>query len=253
MTRLRIPFLILLAVLAVLLVAACGDDDEDVGDDNDSFATTQAAFATDPAGTPTEIPQIITPAPETPAGTDCQDPSGDAPEADVTKQYDAEPPMTIDTGKSYDAVVHTVRGDFTIHLRPDLAPHHVNSFVFLARDGYFNGVTFHRVIPGFVAQTGDPSGTGSGGPGYLLALEASPTEHFVRGTVGMARTADPNSAGSQWFINYAATPNLDTAYTIFGEVSEGMEVVDCITPRDPSVNPHAPAGDKIISIDINES
>jgi peptidylprolyl isomerase len=168
------------------------------------------------------------------------------------KSYDAAPEMTIDPAKTYTAVVHTERGDFTIHLRPDLAPQHVNSFVFLARDGYFNGVTFHRVLPGFVAQTGDPTGTGSGGPGYNIAAEFTTAANFLRGTVGMARAQDPNSAGSQWFINYAATPDLDGAYTIFGEVTDGMDVVDCLTPRDPRTNPTFP-GDKIVSIDITES
>jgi peptidylprolyl isomerase len=146
-----------------------------------------------------------------------------------------------------------VRGDIKINLRPDLAPQHVNSFVFLARDGYYDGVTFHRVIPGFVAQAGDPSGSGSGGPGYTIPLEASADVKFQRGTLGMARTPDPDSAGSQWFINYAATPSLDGVYTIFGEVTEGMEVVDCITPRDPSTGASLPPGDAIITIEIEES
>jgi peptidylprolyl isomerase len=169
------------------------------------------------------------------------------------KQYDAAPEMTIDASKEYIAAVNTVRGAFKIRLRPDLAPQHVNSFVFLARDGYFDGVTFHRVIPGFVAQGGDPTGTGQGGPGYTIPLEATTAVLFQRGSVGMARTPDPDSAGSQWFINYAATPSLDGQYTIFGEVTEGMEVVDCLTPRDPSQNPNLPPGDAIISIEIAES
>ncbi len=169
------------------------------------------------------------------------------------KTYAKEPDMTINVAKKYTAVVKTVRGDFTIELRADIAPRHVNSFVFLARDQYYDGVTFHRVIPGFVAQGGDPTGTGTGGPGYMLPAEFTNALKFERGTVGMARTQDPNSAGSQFFINYAATPNLDGQYTIFGTVSQGMEVVDCLTPRDPSRNPNAPPGDKIITIEIRES
>ena len=168
------------------------------------------------------------------------------------KTYQQAPAMTIDPAKKYTATVKTVRGDFTIMLRPDLAPKHVNSFVFLARDHYFDGVTFHRVLPGFVAQTGDPTGSGNGGPGYTIPAEFTTAEKFQRGTVGMARTSDPNSAGSQWFINYAATPSLDGQYTIFGQVSSGMEVVDCLTPRDPSTAPNAPKGDAIISIEISE-
>lgn len=169
------------------------------------------------------------------------------------KTYPQKPPLTIDTTKKYTAVVKTVRGDITIELRADLAPEHVNSFVFLARDHYYDGVTFHRVIPGFVAQSGDPTGMGSGGPGYTLPAEFTTAEKFERGSLGMARTREPNSAGSQFFINYAATPNLDGQYTIFGKVTQGMEVVDCITPRDPSKNPNAPPGDAIISIEIQES
>lgn len=169
------------------------------------------------------------------------------------KTYPTEPPMTIDPAKTYIATVKTERGDFKIKLRPDLAPHHVNSFVFLANDGYFDHNTFHRVLTGFVAQTGDPSGTGGGGPGYLLNDEFTNAVQYTRGIVGMARTNVNNSAGSQWFVTYARAQNLDGLYTIFGEVTEGMEVVDCITPRDPSRNPNAAPGDKIISITIDES
>jgi peptidylprolyl isomerase len=233
--NMRLIILPVIAVLAalVLVIAACGDDDDD---DTESAATSPAAASqTEPA-----------------QSADCPAPSGDAPVAQE-KTYPSAPEMTIDTSKTYTATVKTVRGDVVIKLRPDLAPQHVNSFVFLAKDGYFDGVTFHRVIPNFVAQTGDPSGTGSGGPGYQIPAEFTNEVQFVRGTVGMARTQDPNSAGSQWFINYAATPNLDGQYTIFGEVTEGMDVVDCITPRDPSANPNLPPGDQIISVEIDES
>lgn len=157
---------------------------------------------------------------------------------------------TIDPSKTYIATVSTVRGEFKIKLRPDLAPKHVASFVFLANEGYFDGVTFHRVLPGFVAQTGDPTGSGSGGPGYNIPAEFTTAVKYTRGIVGMARSTAPDSAGSQWFVTYGNAPNLDGAYTIFGEVTEGMDVVDCITPRDPSKNPSAPPGDKITSITI---
>jgi peptidylprolyl isomerase len=169
------------------------------------------------------------------------------------KTYAAAPAMTIDTSKTYIATVKTVRGDFTIKLRPDLAPQHVNSFVFLAKDGYFDHVTFHRVIPGFVAQAGDPTGTGSGGPGYTIPAEFTTSVPYARGVVGMARTTDPNSAGSQWFIAYAPASNLDGAYTVFGEVTDGMDVVECLTPRDPTKANQPAEGDKIISITIAES
>ncbi len=228
MTR-KLAVLLVALPVALLLLAACngGDDSPD--------------------------PTAATPTENDGNAENCPAPSPPVPEADMTKQYSAAPELTIDPAKQYIATVKTVRGDFKIRLRPDLAPQHVNSFVFLAKDGYFDGVTFHRVIPGFVAQAGDPTGTGSGGPGYTLPAEFTSAVRFERGTVGMARTNEPNSAGSQWFINYAATPNLDGLYTIFGQVTEGMDVVDCITPRDPSRDPGAPPGDQIISIDISES
>jgi peptidylprolyl isomerase len=231
--------LLLAAGVIVALALACGDDDEESvpGDDNGSAATVTDA----PIGATTA-----------PAVSDCPPLSGDAPEVQM-KSYPNVPEMMIDAAKTYTAVVHTERGDFTMNLRADLAPQHVNSFVFLAREGYFDGVTFHRVLPGFVAQTGDPTGSGSGGPGYLLPAEFTTEVNYTRGTVGMARTNDPNSAGSQWFVTYGDAANLNGAYTIFAEVTDGMDVVDCITPRDPSTNPGAPAGDKIIGIDITES
>jgi peptidylprolyl isomerase len=113
------------------------------------------------------------------------------------------PEITIDPDKKYFADVETTKGTFRIKLRPDIALQTVNSFIFLAREGFYDGVTFHRVIPGFVAQGGDPTGTGSGGPGYTLPAEFSDVP-FKRGTVGLARSNDPDSGGSQFFIAYAA-------------------------------------------------
>jgi peptidylprolyl isomerase len=244
MTRPRLPLLILLLTLIIsAALVACGDDDEDVNGESSGDETA-------PAGA--TVPPTVEPAPATPA--DCPEPTGTAPEVQM-KSYPSAPAMTIDTSKTYTATIKTVRGDIVINLRPDLAPQHVNSFVFLAREGFYDGVTFHRVLPGFVAQAGDPTGTGSGGPGYTLPAEFSDPSvaKFERGTLGMARAGSPDSGGSQWFINYAATPSLDGQYTIFGEVTAGMEVVDCITPRDPSSNPNAPAGDAIVTIEIAES
>jgi peptidylprolyl isomerase len=114
-------------------------------------------------------------------------------------------------------------------------------------------VTFHRVIPGFVAQAGDPKGTGSGGPGYTVPAEFTTSVPYTRGVVGMARTTAPDSAGSQWFVTYADASSLNGQYTVFGQVTSGMEVVDCLTPRDTSRSPNAAPGDKIITITIAES
>src|SRR5690349_5890626 len=115
----------------------------------------------------------------------------------------------------------TKDGRITIRLRPDLAPKHVEQIKTLTKQGFYNGVVFHRVIDGFMAQTGDPTGTGSGGSGHKLKAEFSSEKH-VRGTVSMARTSDPNSADSQFFIMFAPAPSLDGQYTIWGQVTSGM-------------------------------
>ena len=203
------------------------------------------------SATDTPAPSTAPPAAEATATSDCPDPTAEAPEATV-KTYDSIPEQTINLEKSYTAVIHTERGDFTMTLRPDLAPKHVNSFVFLARDGYYDGVTFHRVLPGFMAQAGDPTGTGSGGPGYSVPAEFTTELSYKEGVVGAARTDDPDSAGSQWFVTLADASHLDGKYTVFAEVTQGIDVVKCITARDPSTNPGAPPGDKIISIEITE-
>ncbi len=162
------------------------------------------------------------------------------------------PAMTIDVKKAYTATITTAKGDIVIQLLPQVAPIAVNSFVFLARQGYFNGVTFHRVIPGFMAQGGDPTGTGTGGPGYQFANEVTTTLKFDGpGLVAMANSG-PGTNGSQFFITYAAASHLDGQYTIFGKVVKGMDVAQALTPRDPSMNPNAPPGDAMISVTIEE-
>jgi len=174
----------------------------------------------------------------------------DAP-AVTSKQYDAPPPMTIDASKQYFANVKLAKGgEFVIQLYPDKAPITVNSFVFLAREGFYTGVTFHRVLEGFMAQAGDPTGTGSGGPGYEFVNEDSDLTFDKAGVVAMAN-AGPDTNGSQFFITFGPTPNLNGSYTIFGQVTEGMDVVNGITRRDPTQNPTFP-GDAIESITITE-
>jgi peptidylprolyl isomerase len=135
-------------------------------------------------------------------------------------------------------------GTVTIQLRPDLAPGHVARIKELTRSGFYDGIIFHRVIQGFMAQTGDPTGTGRGGSGQNLKAEFS-SEKFKRGTVGMARADSPDSADSQFFINFVDTPFLDGKYTIVGEVVDGMSFVDAITKGEPPANP-----DKIISLKV---
>ena len=172
------------------------------------------------------------------------------PEVDAF-QYDDAPPMTIDTSKQYFATFRMATGgEFVVELFPDKAPVTVNNFVFLARDGYYNGTTFHRVLEGFMAQGGDPSGTGMGGPGYQFEDEFSDLTFDKPGLLAMAN-AGPNTNGSQFFITYAPTPHLNGLHTIFGEVIEGMDVVNSITRRDPQQNPNF-EGDAIETITITE-
>jgi cyclophilin family peptidyl-prolyl cis-trans isomerase len=168
----------------------------------------------------------------------------------VPARYDAAPEMTIDASKPYSAVLHTEKGDITLRMLADVAPQSVNSFLFLAREGFYDDCTFHRVIPGFVAQAGDPTGSGSGGPGYRIPDELS-SRPFVAGTVGMAN-AGPNTNGSQFFIVLDEAPHLTGRYTLFAEVESGMDVAEAITPRDPSQGGQLPAGDKIKSIEVVE-
>jgi cyclophilin family peptidyl-prolyl cis-trans isomerase/protein-disulfide isomerase len=168
-----------------------------------------------------------------------------------SRQFTYCPPMQIDTTRQYTATLKTDKGDVVIQLYPDKAPMAVNSFVFLAKQGWFNNVTFHRVIPGFVAQTGDPSGTGLGGPGYSFGDELKGLKFDKEGLLGMAN-AGPGSNGSQFFITYAAQPNLDGKYTIFGQVIQGMEVVKKLTPRDPTQSTDLPPGDKVLAVQIQE-
>ena len=179
-----------------------------------------------------------------------REPAALEPPQSTTLQYTAYPPMTIDVNKEYFATVKMANGgEFTIQLFPDKAPKTVNSFVFLAREGYFNGVTFHRVLDGFMAQGGDPTGTGMGGPGYQFEDEFSDLVFDKAGILAMANSG-PGTNGSQFFITYDATPHLNNLHTIFGQVIEGMDVVNSITRRDPSQSGFP--GDAMESVTITE-
>jgi peptidylprolyl isomerase len=168
-----------------------------------------------------------------------------------TKQYDSVPPMSIDTSKQYLATVKMENGrEFVIELFPDKAPVTVNSFIFLANQGYFDGVSFHRVLDGFMAQTGDPTGTGRGGPGYTFKNEDNDLRFDKAGVVAMAN-AGRDTNGSQFFITFDSADYLNGGYTIFGQVVEGMDTVNGITRRDPMENPTF-TGDIIETITITE-
>ncbi len=168
------------------------------------------------------------------------------------QQYTECPPVVIDPLKSYLATIQTEKGDIVVELFPDVAPLAVNNFVFLAREGWYDGVTFHRVLPGFMAQAGDPTGTGLGGPGYAFANEVTERLTFDRaGLLAMANSG-PDTNGSQFFITYGPAQHLNGGYTIFGEVIDGMDVLNALTPRDPSQGGDLPPGDIILTIKIDE-
>jgi len=173
------------------------------------------------------------------------------PSAARNGMYSAPPPLVIDPAKSYQATIVTEKGDIVIELYADRAPTTVNNFVFLAREGFYDDTTFHRVIPGFMAQAGDPLGTGTGGPGYTFADEFDETlRHDGPGVLSMANRG-ANTNGSQFFITYAATDWLDGRHAVFGRVIEGMDVLNSLTPRDPSASPGF-EGDAILTIRIQE-
>ena len=168
------------------------------------------------------------------------------------RQFTACPPMEVDPAKQYIATLNTEKGDIVIELYPDKAPLAVNSFIFLAEQGWFDNVTFHRVLPGFVAQTGDPTGTGYGGPGYAFANEISEDLKFdEEGVVAMANSG-PDSNGSQFFITLGPVERLNGGYTLFCPVLVGRGGVEKITPPRPSASVGVSAGGKNLSVTIDE-
>ncbi len=166
-----------------------------------------------------------------------------------TMQWSEPPEMSIDTSTIYIATLKTEKGDIRIELFADEAPMTVNNFIFLAEEGYYDDTTFHRVIPDFMAQGGDPEGTGMGGPGYSFKDEISFNLRFDdEGYLAMANSG-PDTNGSQFFITYVPTPHLNGLHTIFGKVVEGMDVARSLTPRDPSSNPDFD-GDRLKKVEI---
>ena len=169
----------------------------------------------------------------------------------MAKQWKNPPPMQIDPKKKYKAHMETDNGTMVIELFADKTPKTVNNFVFLSREGFYEGIIFHRVIANFMAQGGDPTGRGSGGPGYRFEDEFHPAlKHDRHGILSMAN-AGPNTNGSQFFITHLPTPHLDNRHSVFGQVVEGLEVLMSIPPRDPN-NVNAPAV-KIIHVAIEET
>jgi cyclophilin family peptidyl-prolyl cis-trans isomerase len=163
----------------------------------------------------------------------------------------APPSGALDTSKTYAARLKTEKGDIVVELFADRAPRTVENFVNLARAGFYDGTTFHRVIGGFMAQGGDPTGTGTGGPGYQFADEFHPSlRHDGAGILSMAN-AGPGTNGSQFFITYGPTPHLDNKHSVFGKVTEGMDVLRSLRERDPQRD--RDPGDRIETIEIGES
>jgi cyclophilin family peptidyl-prolyl cis-trans isomerase len=172
----------------------------------------------------------------------------------MSKQYNSPPAMAIDSAKKYTATFKTQHGDIRINLFADSAPITVNNFVFLARDGYYDGTTFHRVIRDFMVQGGDPTASGSGGPGYKFGDEASALKgrHDGPGVLSMAN-AGPNTNGSQFFLTHVATPWLDGKHAVFGKVADkdSLAVLMKIRERDPGRDREP--GDKLVSVTISEA
>ena len=232
--RIILPCIAVLSL--VLLIAACGDDNgSDPTPISDNSATTEIANDTD-SGDVAEFPTAAVPFSE-----GCQ-------QSDE-KQFPDGPETIIDTSKTYVATITMDSGDIVIELFSD-TPITTNNFVFLACKGYYDGLTFHRVITGFMAQGGDPTGSGSGGPGYSIPDEDSAGHSMDANVISMAK-AGPNTTGSQFFITYSPQPQLEADFTVFGQVTSGVDVVDGITPRDPG-DPNAPPGDAMQSVTIEE-
>jgi cyclophilin family peptidyl-prolyl cis-trans isomerase len=195
------PRLVAALAAGTLLVAACGSDDSS----SDSATTEATTGATIGATSDAECPPV--------EGADSQ-----------TRQFDAAPPMCLDDGVSYQAIVTTNQGEFTITLDPESAPVAANNFVFLARNQYFDDTVCHRIIPNFVVQCGDPTATGTGGPGYTIIDEPPGPGEYQIGSVAMAKTVEPDSAGSQFFIITGSDgAALPPEYALFGQVTDGFD------------------------------
>jgi cyclophilin family peptidyl-prolyl cis-trans isomerase len=202
------PRLVAALAAGALLVAACGSDDSSSASGTTESGTAESAATdatTGESSSAGECPPV--------EGADSQ-----------TRQFDAAPPMCLDEGVSYQAIVTTNQGEFTIALDPESAPVAANNFVFLARNQYFDDTVCHRIIPNFVVQCGDPTATGTGGPGYTIVDEPPAPGEYQIGSVAMAKTLEPDSAGSQFFIITGSDgAALPPEYALFGQVTDGLE------------------------------
>lgn len=224
--------LVAVSIIAALFVA-CGDSGDGSTTDSDPLATLRAGQSASPTPRGGAVAQPSTTPPANVSGdVSARCGSGDAGGIGAIQRtgqrtFDAAPKMVIDAARTYTAKLVTNKGEVTLLLAAKDVPLTVNNFVFLACTGYYDGLTFHRVElnPPFVIQGGDPNGNGSGGPGYRINLEISTRWRHDTGALAMARSSDPNSAGSQFYITLAPQPSLDNAYAVFGRVLTGMEIV----------------------------
>jgi len=232
-----LPAMMLLSVV-LFVVAACGGSDP---------TPTRLPTVTSQPRERGDEPVKVTASPQSssPSGATGTPASAPTPGRLV---YASPPAVSIDTTKDYFATFVMERGGFRLRLFDDQAPITVNNFVFLARNGFYNGVVFHRVIPGFMAQGGDPTGTGMGGPGYQFEDEFHPELTHEIGSLSMANSG-PNTNGSQFFITFEPQPHLDGRHSVFGQVVDGMDVVKSITPREPG---SPVSGDTIVTVLIEE-
>lgn len=215
----RRALVLVLTIAATVVLSACGSSSNPAGEATDTLEVTG------------EVSR-----------------SGENPDVSEAR-FEAPPEMQIDTDKIYVATLETEKGDVVIELFADRAPVTVNNFVFLAEQDFYDGTTFHRVIPGFMAQGGDPTGTGAGGPGYRFQDEIVPGLRFDQdGLLAMANSG-PNTNGSQFFITYAPAPWLNGLHTIFGKVISGMNVLYQLTERDPEESPDF-SGDILLDVEI---
>jgi len=237
---------------------------QEAGNSAQAIVEAQRALSTVPAESTAQVQTLLseltgepvptpepTPESEPPVSLEGERPLAQLSPAARNNYFDSPPPMTIDPNGQYEAVISTEKGDMRLRLYPDVAPAAVNSFIFLANQGFYDGTTFHRVLEGFMAQGGDPTGTGGGGPGYQFANETSDSLTFDRAGLLAMANAGPDTNGSQFFITFAPAPWLNNGYTIFGELVDGQDVLNSLTLRDPEANPTEP-GDLIERIDIME-
>jgi cyclophilin family peptidyl-prolyl cis-trans isomerase len=204
----------LVAALAVtaLLVTACGSDEDSSSESVTTETTSSVSATTDPASDSTST-----------ATSDAECPPVEGADSQ-TREFDAAPPMCLDDGVSYQAIVTTNQGEFTIALDAESAPVAANNFVFLARNQYFDDTVCHRIIPNFVVQCGDPTATGTGGPGYTIVDEPPAPGEYQIGSIAMAKTVEPDSAGSQFFIITGSDgAALPPEYALFGQVTDGLD------------------------------